>query len=186
MNNRCQLTVLSVLSVVGLGAMHSPSALAQVSDGAARSCLHHPSIKRTKVLNSQNILFVMRDDSMYRNALPKQCPGLQRNGTLSYTYSNNSDICAGSTFTVLQRVGVGTNTVAYTDPATNQHMSLPAPAFVPTFVCPMGLFIPTAEEEVDLILAMSAEERHSRRERRRSGRELIETEPVELPAPATE
>jgi hypothetical protein len=156
--------------------------LADDDDAAsvAQACLHHPSIKRTKVLNGGNILFVMDNKEMYNNVLPRQCPGMRRNATLSYTYSNNSDICAGSTVTVLQRVGIGSNTVAYTDPATNQHMSLPAPAFVPTFVCPIGLFVPITEDELDLIVAATAEQERERRQRRRSKREAIETESVDL------
>ena len=150
----------------------------------AQSCLHHPSIKRTKVINGGNILFVMDNKEMYNNVLPRQCPGMRRDTTLSYTYNNNSQICAGSTITVLQRVGVGTNTTAYTNPGTNEHISLPAPAFVPTFVCPIGLFVPITEDEVDILVAATAEEARERRQRRRSKREAIETESIELPPSA--
>jgi hypothetical protein len=184
MSVRLQIRAVAVWVAVACGVAFSNSAAAEEdANNAARTCLHHPSIKRTKVLNDRNILFVMRDGSMYNNMLPRQCPGMKRNGQLSYTYSNNSDICSGSTFTVLQRVGTGTNTVAYTNPATNEHIALPAPAFVATFVCPMGLFVPTTQDEVDLIVA-TTETPRNRREKRRGNRDLIEAQPLEA-APAT-
>jgi hypothetical protein len=168
-------------SVAGTSAADERSAVAQ-------SCIHHPSIKRSKVLNDRNILFVMNDKTMYNNVLPRQCPGMKPNATLSYTYSNNSDLCNGSTFTLLQRVGMSSMSTPVTIPGSNQHIAFPAPAFVPTFVCPMGLFVRVTQDEVDLIIASTAEheqQQPARRERRRAGRDAIKTEAVVLP-PATE
>jgi hypothetical protein len=106
---------------------------------------------------------------------------MKPNATLSYTYSNNSDLCNGSTVTVLQRVGASSMTTPVTLPGSNQHIAFPAPAFVPTFVCPIGLFVPVTQEEVDLIIASTREEQSSRRQARRAGRDVIKTEPIELP-----
>jgi hypothetical protein len=167
-----------------IAAAGVPSTLtADEPAAAAQACIHHPSIKRTRVLNDRNILFVMNDKQMYNNILPRQCPGMKPNATLSYTYSNNSAICNGSTVTVLQRVGIGSNTTPITIPGTNERIALPAPPFVPTFVCPIGYFVPVTQDEVDLIVA-TTEREPGRRERRRGGRDMVTTESIELPKPA--
>jgi hypothetical protein len=166
-------------TLVAVAAAAAPTwLLADEPASVGQSCIHHPSIKRTKVLDDRNILFVMDDKQMYNNILPRRCPGMRPNVTLSYTYSNNSALCSGSTVTVLERVGIGTNTTPITIPGTNEHIAMPAPAFVPTFVCPIGLFVPVTEDEVDLIVAAAD---RARRERRRGGRDLVETEEVKLP-----
>lgn len=169
------LATLMVAALAGVPALGS----AEEGSSVAQSCIHHPSIKRSRVLNDRNILFVMNDDRMFNNVLPKQCPGMRRNTTLSYTYSNNSDLCNGSTVTVLERVGASSNTTPFTVPGSNQHIALPAPAFVATFVCPIGLFVPVTQDEVDLIIATT--EQPKRRGGRRGGRDLIESAPVALP-----
>lgn len=157
-------------------------ALAQATStpSIAQSCLPQINIKRSRVLNDRNILYVTKGGQAYNNVLPKQCPALRRDTTLAYTYVN-AKLCAGSTFTVLQRVGIGSQTQPYWNPATNEKIALPAPAFVPTFVCQLGLFTPVSESEVeDIIGATEDKPRRSRR----STREMVETENVSAPTPA--
>ena len=180
MSRRSRAPVLSALIVTALAACW-PGASAGDEPSVGQSCIHHPSIKRSKVLNDRNILFVMNDKTMYNNILPRQCPGMKPNATLSYTYSNNSALCNGSTVTLLQRVGASSMTTPITIPGTNQHIAVPAPAFVPTFVCPIGLFVPVTQDEVDLIIASTKEARAQGRQARRGGRDVIQTEPVALP-----
>ncbi len=180
MSGRSSAQVLSALIVTSF-AVCSAGTLAADERSIGQSCIHHPSIKRSKVLNDRNILYVMNDKTMYNNVLPKPCPGMRSNATLSYTYSNNSDLCSGSTVTVLQRVGTNSMTTPITIPGSNQHIAFPAPAFVPTFVCPIGLFVPVTQDEVDLLIASTREEQASRRQLRRAGRDVIKAEPVELP-----
>lgn len=177
---RIPLRYLSTwLLVLGVGVI--PLEHAQGQDGktsVAQSCLYQPTIKRSKVLNDRNILYVTKDNQSYNNVLPKQCPGLRRDTTLSYTYVN-SKLCAGSTFTVLMRVSIGSNTTAYTNPATNEHIALPAPAFVPTYVCQLGMFTPVTDSEVEDILGATEDKP---RRNRPSTREMVQTEQVELEA----
>ena len=45
---------------------------------AVQQCLNHPTIRRTKILNERNIVFVTRDGTIYNNQLPRQCPSLRR------------------------------------------------------------------------------------------------------------
>jgi hypothetical protein len=184
MSRGSRAQVLSALIFTTV-AVCSPGVAAADETSVGQSCIHHPSIKRSKVLNDRNVLFVMNDKTMYNNVLPKQCPGMNSNTPLSYTYSNNSALCNGSTVTVLQRVGASSMSTPITLPGSNQHISVPAPAFVPTFVCPLGYFIPVTQEEVDLIVATTKEQQAARRQQRRAGREAIKTESVELPQPAS-
>jgi len=106
---------------------------------------------------------------------------MKPNTMLAYTYSNNSDLCNGSTVTVMQRVGASSMSTPVTIPGSNQHIAFPAPAFVPTFVCPIGLFVPVTQDEVDTLIAMTSQQQSARRAQRRAGRDAIRTESVELP-----
>jgi hypothetical protein len=52
--------------------------------------------------------------------------------------------------------------------------------YVPAFVCQLGLFVPITESELEDLTAVT-EENRERRPRRRSLREAVTTEQVELP-----
>jgi len=135
--------------------------LAQDDDAprAVESCVSHPSIKRTKVLGDGNIVFVMRDDTIYNNALPRQCPSLRRGSLVNYPIENKR-LCAGSAFQVLWEMG-------------NKN-------YIPAFVCHLGNFVPITEDELADLTAMTAVG-SERNQRRRSNREAVTTEPVALP-----
>jgi hypothetical protein len=150
----------------------------------AQSCLYHPTIKRTKVLNDQNILYVTSNGT-YNNQLVKQCPGMRRNAQLSYTLVNQK-LCAGSSFTLLRQVGISSNMQPVYNPATNSSVLIQGPTFIPTVTCRLGMFLPVTEDEVADLIASTEAEKGSRRQRRRNSQEAIETEPVELPDDATE
>lgn len=124
-----------------------------------RSCLPHPTIDRTKILNDRNIVFVTRDDTIYANELPKQCPNLRRNSLVNYGITNGR-ICAGDRFQILWETRPGN--------------------YQPASVCALGTFRPISAAELDDLTAMTEENRASRR-RGRSSREAVTTEQVELP-----
>jgi hypothetical protein len=141
----------------------APGAEAQDGDDpqTVRACLNHPTIRRTKILGDRNIVFVTRDDKIYNNTLPRQCPSLGRNSLVNYTVEN-SRLCAGSRFTVLWQHG-------------------PNPTdYVPAFVCQLGNFVPITEDELADLTAMMAPERE-RRGSRRASRDTITTREVKLP-----
>jgi len=125
----------------------------------AQICLSHPTIKRTRVLNDLNIVFITRDNAIYNNQLPRKCPSLNRGSVVSYPIENRR-ICAGGSFQVLWQAG-----------ANN---------YIPTFVCMLGYFVPISESELEDLTAATDASR-DRRLRRRSRREAVTTEPVELP-----
>jgi hypothetical protein len=152
-------------------ALLGTGAVAQKDEtSVAQPCLLHPSIRRTKVLDDQNILFVTSDEQAYHNLLPRQCPTMSRNAVLNYHLARDtriSELCAGNQFTVLTRVGNG---------------------WSPGFVCKLGMFRPVTEDEVaDLVKLTEKEPRGRRSARSGSAPSPIETEVVELPPedPAT-
>ncbi len=163
--------LIATLACSGLAAAQNGGA--EASGDAAQSdeprmaqpCLNHPAIRRTKVLNDRNIVFVMRDDAIYNSQLPRQCPGLRRNSLVNYGIAN-SRLCAGSLFQVLWDQG-GNN-------------------YLPGAVCKLGNFVPITEAELEDLTTMTEPERGRRNSRRsgRSSREAVTTEQVELPAPS--
>jgi hypothetical protein len=164
---RSSAPTFAAVLVAALGATaEAQDGETQASDGdaasVARTCLNHPSIRRTKVLSDRNIVFVTRDDTIYSNQLPRQCPSLKRNSLVNYTIEN-SRVCAGDRFQVLWELGPGN--------------------YAPAFVCQLGSFVPITEAELEDLTAMTEQDR-SRSNSRRSRREAVTTEEVELPPAA--
>jgi hypothetical protein len=58
------------------------------------------------------------------------------------------------------------------------------PSYVPGALCPLGMFVPITESELEDLVAMTEENRAKAR-RGRSAREAVTTEQVELPPAAT-
>ena len=129
----------------------------------ARACLSHPTIRRTRILSDRNIVFFTRDGTIYNNYLPRECPSLKPRTIVNYGISNNR-VCAGDSFQVLWETRPG--------------------SYVPAFLCPLGQFVPITETELEDLTA-ATEESRERRPRRRSMREAVRTEQVELPAADT-
>ena len=148
----------------------------------AISCIRRTEIKGTKVLDGRNVLITMRNRSTYRSQLAKQCPGLRRGMAMSLTYSDNK-LCAGSTFTVLMRAGASTNSTPVTVPGSNEHISVPGPAFVPGAVCQLGIFTPISEDEIAALVAATTQDQ---RTRRRGDRDAVKIEAIEKAPAATE
>ena len=93
------------------------------------SCISVGRIDRTKVLDQQNILFYMRGGQIYRNFLPRRCPGLDRREAFSYR-SSASQLCAIDVITVLETSGFGPRQGAS---------------------CGLGNFYPVSEIEVEAL-----------------------------------
>jgi hypothetical protein len=121
--------------------------------------LPQPTIKRTKILNDRNIVFVARDGTIYNNQLPRRCPSLKRNTLVNYPVEHGR-MCAGDNFQLMWEASPRN--------------------YVPAFVCQLGLFVPITESELEDLTAIT-EENRERRPRRRSVREAVTTEQVELP-----
>jgi hypothetical protein len=152
-------------------ALGTPSAAQQTKDSEStearegpQTCLSHPSIRRTRILDDRNIVFVTRHETIYNNQLPKACASLRRDSLVNYAVAHRR-MCAGDHFQVLQETSPGN--------------------YVPAFLCQLGPFVPITEDELETLTAMT-EPNRERRSRRRSPREAITTEQVELPAAPVE
>jgi hypothetical protein len=139
--------------------------LAQDGDDAAFDrtpveCILSSSIDRHQAIDDQNILFYMRDKRVYRNHLPRKCPGLERENRISYELQGTRRLCSINTITVLEDGFAG--------------------GFRPGFTCRLGEFVPLSPAEIEDLLLLNNE----RRDGRGGGRgtqSTIETTEVELP-----
>ena len=168
------------LLAVAMGAATLGGPAAAQGGGAANAtttsaCVARPNVRRMQIVDSQNILFVMRDKTTYRNALARQCTGLRRDSQISLTASD-SQVCAGTNFQVLIRVGSGSNSESVLLPGGGT-MSVPRPSFVPGPTCTLGAFTPITEADA----AVFVESSRARRRGERRGND--ETE--DAPPPAT-
>jgi len=76
-----------------------------VDEGGER-CIDTRRISDTKIIDKQNILFHMRDRTIYHNELPHACFGLRRGKAISYRTSM-SRLCSNDFITVLENYGMG-------------------------------------------------------------------------------
>jgi hypothetical protein len=152
-----------VLPLLGL------QVFAQEDDEAAfdrtpRDCILSSSIDQTDAIDDQNILFHMRDRGVFRNHLPRKCPGLERENRISYKLQGTRRLCSTDTITVLEESGFG--------------VGGGLGAFRDGFTCRLGEFVPLSPEEVEELEQREDEGRGGRRRRN-----TIETSEVELPNP---
>jgi hypothetical protein len=158
MNGRSTARRSTTLGIaLGCATVATGAASDEPPTSVAQQCLIHADVRRTKILDDSNILFITRKNAIYHNVLPHACPSVTRKSLLNYNISGGR-LCAGSLFTVLWQVGLN---------------------YTPTFVCPLGMFVPISEDEAADLMALVEEQ--SSAERRRGKRNLIEAEPVELP-----
>ena len=77
----------------------------------SEKCVRPKMIKATHVLDDRNILFIMRDNKIYRNVLPRACRDLARAGAFSYpiTYGRLCDIDRISVGGIAGGLGAGRN-----------------------------------------------------------------------------
>ena len=157
----CAVLLAAALAVRG-AAQQDEEAEAADTPTEPRSCLARPTIDRTRILNGRNIVFVTRDDTIYNNQLPKECPTLSRRSLVNYGIQNGR-MCAGDRFQVLWESAPG--------------------RYQPSAMCQLGTFVPITEAELDDLETMT-EENRERSRRGRSKREAVTTEEVEAPPAA--
>jgi hypothetical protein len=121
-------------------------------------CVRSQNIDSTKAIDDQNLIFRMDGRKVYRNHLPRKCPGLARENRFSYE-TRSGRLCSIDTITVLEEFGLG---------------------FRPGFTCRLGEFVPLSPEEVE-DLDLRADEAGGRQTQ-----SVIEAQPVELDEPADE
>jgi hypothetical protein len=119
---RLTASLLPLLAAASAGAQDDGA-----FDRTPRDCIVVQSIDDTDAIDDQNIIFRMRGDRVYRNHLPRKCPGLERENRIAYE-TRSSRLCSIDTITVLEDFGVG---------------------FRPGFTCRLGEFVPLSEAEVE-------------------------------------
>jgi hypothetical protein len=132
-----------------------------VFDRTPEDCILSSSIDKTEAIDDQNILFYMRGRSVYRNTLPRKCPGLERENRISYELRSTRRLCSTDLVTVLEQTGFGGGGLG---------------GFRDGFTCRLGEFVPLSPEEIEEIDLLRKEGRGGR-----STQSTIETSEVELP-----
>lgn len=99
----CAKTAVTICTAMLLTAA-AVRADEQKSGGATERCLPIKSIKQTKVVDDQNILFYVSGGKVYTNHLPHSCSGLASADTFKYKTSQ-SELCNVDVITVLHRAG---------------------------------------------------------------------------------
>jgi hypothetical protein len=106
------------------GALHADDAAKE--DNAER-CITLRSIKQTKILDDQNILFYTSGNRNYKNRLPYPCGGLASADTFMYRTSE-SKLCSVDIITVLNKM---------------------SSSFMPGASCGLGVFEPVDQQQLD-------------------------------------
>jgi hypothetical protein len=96
-------------------------------DRTPQDCVVVSSIDETEALDDQNIIFRMRGNRVYRNHLPRRCPGLERENRFMYE-TRGGRLCSIDTITVLEQFGVSLQR---------------------GFTCRLGEFVPLSPDEIE-------------------------------------
>lgn len=133
-----------------VGASAVPAQDDGVFDRTPQDCVVVSSIDETEAVDDQNIIFRMRGNKVYRNHLPRKCPGLERENRFMYE-TRGGRLCSIDTITVLEQFGVSLQR---------------------GFTCRLGEFVPLSPDEVEDLDFRNADETPSQ--------SVIRAEPVEL------
>ncbi|HLT91080.1 MAG TPA: hypothetical protein VKZ85_09070 [Woeseiaceae bacterium] len=93
-------------------------------------CVRIQNIRDIDIVNDRTLVFRMRNGDVYRNDLPRRCPGLDRRDPLMYRTSVGQ-LCSVDIITVLEDWGFG---------------------FAPGVSCGLGMFEPITPEIADELL----------------------------------
>lgn len=133
------LTLLAMLAAAASAA--SADTVSGQEDARERNmeamhCVRIQSIRDIDIVDSRTLIFRMRGGEVYRNALPRECPGLRRNDTLMYR-SSVGQLCSVDIVTVLEDWGFG---------------------FAPGVSCGLGMFEPITGQIADELLRAAEED----------------------------
>ena len=86
MDRRLPVAALAALLLAGCASAPREPKPTDVAadDPEAVRCVQLNRVDRTKVVDAENIFFYMRDGTVYRNQLPRPCPGLYREERFMY------------------------------------------------------------------------------------------------------
>jgi hypothetical protein len=159
MNGRSKLALLAgALALLTLG---SAQRLSGQQGAAEQQCLYMADVRRTAILDDNNILFYMRNGTIYQNHLRNTCFMLRSANRFTYGSSAMRRLCVGDLIEVLPESSFG------------------GPPF-PMATCNLGTYLPIDKEVADDLLASS----QGKKTKEGRSRQVMKTEPVELPPAA--
>jgi hypothetical protein len=121
-------------------------------------CIIVSNIDQTEAIDNHTIIFEMRGRRVYRNTLPRECPGLERENRIGFE-TRTSRLCSTDTITVLEDFGFGGG--------------VGVGGLRRGFTCRLGEFVPMSPadiEELELLKEGGTEQR------------AVETTSIELPS----
>ena len=100
---------LLCLSPVALAQEEPPEVEEEDSIIEGERCISSRPVRKTEVLDDQNILFYMRGATIYLNHLLKPCKGLAQEGRFMYR-TTVARLCRADMITILRDTGLGMTT----------------------------------------------------------------------------
>ncbi len=102
-------TCLLCLSPLTLALEEAPKVDEEDSIIEGERCISSRPVRKTEVLDDQNILFYMRGATIYLNHLLKPCKGLAQEGRFMYR-TTVARLCRADMITILRDTGLGLST----------------------------------------------------------------------------
>jgi len=159
MKARLKPAVLAaVLAVTTLGGASRSSGQA---GGAEQKCVYMGDVRRTTILDDTNILFYMRNGTIYQNHLRNTCFMLRSANRFTYGSTSLRRLCVGDLIQVLPESSFGG-------------------AAFPMATCNLGTYLQIDKDVADDLLATS----QGKNTKEGRSRQVMKTEPVELPPAA--
>lgn len=135
MFNQTHLLALTLSLLCPLAISPAMADEDEVDEVNAKSCIRVSSLRSTRIMDDQNIIFVMVGSKNYHNILPRQCHGLKREGRFSYETSTGS-LCNIDNIRILVPGGSG----------LREGNS-----------CRLGMFHPVSDADVDALMDKTTE-----------------------------
>ncbi len=131
-------TAIATTVAAGLVALLAPWALDAQDDAtltgpelSGQRCVDLLGVADTRVVDSDTLIFYLKDGDILVNDLPYACPALRQDGAFLYR-AGSSTACEVDPITVLSRIGAG---------------------FVPGAACALGRFHSVDRSEANRLLA---------------------------------
>jgi hypothetical protein len=118
-------------------------------------CIIVSNIDQTEAIDDHTIIFEMRGRRVYRNTLPRECPGLERENRIGFE-TRTSRLCSTDTITVLEDFGFGGGVGGLRR----------------GFTCRLGEFVPMSPADLEELEALEEGATEQR---------AVETTSIELP-----
>ncbi len=150
--------LVGAVAAMALGGAARSSAQ---QSAAEQSCLYMGDVRRTAILDDNNILFYMRNGTIYQNHLRNTCFMLRSANRFTYGSSALRRLCVGDLIQVLPESSFGG-------------------APFPMASCNLGSYLQIDKDVADDLLATS----QGKKSKEARSRQVMKTAPVELPPAA--